>query len=243
MNESKSDDNPVCVITGGTSGIGLATAKLFSKNGYRIAICGRREGLLDEAKTQIVDAAGQDAAPLARQIDLNEPSQAREFGRAVIDAFGRIDVLVNNAGFAPLAPFDQIDSQTFETVLNVNLRSVFDLTQVAWKKMLEQGGGVVVNISSLAAVDPFPGFSLYGASKAWIDLLTVALAAEGTEHGIRVCSIRPGAVETPMLRNLFPDFPAQQCVSPEEVAARVWGCVNEPENYQSGHAFEVTNQK
>ena len=109
--------------------------------------------------------------------------------------------------------------------------------------MLGQGGGVIVNVSSLAAVDPFPGFSLYGASKAWMDLLTVALATEGSEKGIRVCSIRPGAVETPMLRSLFPDFPTEQCVSPEAVAERIWGCVSDPQNYESGKAYEVTNQK
>ena len=242
MNESQSDSQPVCVITGGTSGIGLATAKLFSRQGYRVAICGRRENLLSEAKSQIAAAGSKNVAPLAMQVDLHDPPRAREFGQAAIDAFGRIDVLVNNAGNAPLAPFAEIDTATFESVLDVNLRSVFHLTQVAWTQMLKQGGGVIVNISSLAAVDPFPGFSVYGASKAWLDLLTVALAAEGQEHGIRVCSIRPGAVETPMLRSLFPDFPAQQCVSPEDVAARIWGCVSEPENYESGKAYEVTNQ-
>lgn len=245
MSEPKPDDGrcPVCVITGGSSGIGLASAKLFAQHGYQVAICGRRQGALNEAQKQILAAAGPDSAPFARPVDLNDPARAREFGNEVIAALGRIDVLVNNAGFAPLAAFDGIDATTFETALNVNLRSVFHLTQVAWTQMLGQGGGVIVNISSLAAVDPFPGFSIYGASKAWLDLLTVALAAEGSEEGIRVCSIRPGAVETPLLRSLFPDFPAPQCVSPEEVAERVWGCVNEPENYESGKAYEVTNQK
>lgn len=242
MKQTKSEGTPVCVITGGTSGIGLAAARLFSKHGYQIAICARRANLLDDAKHQIVEAAPHDSSPFIRTVDLNEPSRAREFGEAVVGTFGRLDVLVNNAGFAPLGPFEELNEATFETVLNVNLRSVFHLTQIAWRQMLKHGRGVVVNISSLAAVDPFPGFSLYGASKAWIDLLTVALAAEGAEQGIRVYSIRPGAVETPMLRGLFPDFPADQCVSPEEVANRVWGCVNEPENFETGKAYEVTNQ-
>jgi NAD(P)-dependent dehydrogenase (short-subunit alcohol dehydrogenase family) len=242
MKEPKSDGRPVCVITGGTSGIGLATAKLFSRHGYRVAICGRREALLKQAEAQLKTAAGPDAESFTRQVDLNDPIRAREFGNAVIAAWGRIDVLVNNAGFAPLAAFDEIDPAIFETTLNVNLRSVFHLTQVVWKQMLGQGSGVIVNISSQAAVDPFPGFSVYGASKAWLDLMTIALAAEGSSSGIRVFSIRPGAVETPMLRNLFPDFPAQQCVSPGEVAEKIWGCVSEPENYESGTAYDVTNQ-
>ena len=242
MSELAHDDRPVCVLTGGSSGIGLATGRLFAANGYQIATCARREPLLAEAAREFALAANQDLEVFVRQVDLNEPMQASQFGEMVIDRFGRIDVLINNAGFAPLAPFDQIDQTTFERVLNVNLRSVFHLTQITWKQMLVQDSGVIVNVSSLAAVDPFPGFSLYGASKAWLDLLTVALAAEGAEKGIRVCSIRPGAVETPLLRNLFPDFPAQQCVSPEDVAAEIWGCVNQPDKFQSGMAFEVTNQ-
>lgn len=176
------------------------------------------------------------------EADLNEPGTAATFVGAVQSKFGRIDILVNNAGYAPLAPFEEIEFETFDQVCNINIRSVFGATQSAWKKMLKQGRGVVINISSLAAVDPFPGFSIYGASKAWIDLFTVALAAEGAEKGIRVVSIRPGAVETPMLRGLFPDFPADQCVSPADVAEKIWGCVNEPDKFVSGQAYEVTNQ-
>jgi len=241
MIETQSQDVPVCVITGGTSGIGLAAAELFAKNGYQIATCGRSLERLEEAQKQISSAA-DGREPMMVQVDLNQPAEARKFAESVIEKFGRIDVLVNNAGCAVLAPFEHIDETTFEQVINVNIRSVFHLTQTAWKQMTEQGRGVVVNISSLAAVDPFPGFSLYGSSKAWIDLLTVALASEGAEKGIRVCSIRPGAVETPLLRGLFPGFPSDQCVSPEDVAEKIWGCVNEPENYKSGGAFAVTNQ-
>ena len=100
----------------------------------------------------------------------------------------------------------------------------------------------IVNVSSLSAIDPFPGFSLYGASKAWVDLLTEALATEGKECGIRVCSVRPGAVETPLLRGLFPDFPSDQCVSPDAVAEIILGCVASPEKFPSGGHFEVTTQ-
>lgn len=242
MIESTSEDYPVCVITGGSSGIGLAAAELFSRRGFRIAICARRPELLKEAKRLITSVAPADVELLSLQVDLADPQAARVFGQSVVDAFGRINVLVNNAGLAPLMPFGDIDDETFENVMNVNMRSVFQLTQVAWKQMLNQGRGLIVNISSLAAVDPFPGFSLYGASKAWMDLLTVALAAEGADKGIRVCSIRPGAVETPMLRGLFPDFPSEQCVSPQDVAAMIWACVNDPDNYESGGAFEMTNQ-
>ena len=104
------------------------------------------------------------------------------------------------------------------------------------------GSEMCIRDSSMSAIDPFPGFSLYGASKAWMDLLTQSLAAEGEPHGIRICSIRPGAVETPLLRGLFPDFPADQCVPPEAIAETVLGCVEDPQKFPSGQFFPVTNQ-
>ena len=112
--------------------------------------------------------------------------------------------------------------------------------QSVWPKLLENGGGTIVNISSMAAIDPFPGFSIYGASKAWIELFSKAIASEGADHSIRVCCVRPGAVETDLLRGLFPDFPADQCVSPEEIASKVWACVNDVERHASGEAFTVS---
>ena len=105
--------------------------------------------------------------------------------------------------------------------------------------MVKQRGGTIINISSMSAVDPFVGFSTYGASKAWLDLLTHSLAQEGKDLNIRVCSIRPGAVDTPLLRGLFPDFPPEQCVTPEAVADIVLGCVTSPSDYPSGSAFPI----
>ncbi len=242
---------PVCVITGGSSGIGLATARLMRQTGYRIAICGRNAEKLTAAHEELValkpdcisewsDTAEQDV--LAVQADLGDADQATDFFERAIKEFSNVDVLVNNAAMAPLERFEDISTDTFESVVNVNVRAGFYLTQKAWQHMIKSGGGTIVNISSMSAVDPFPGFSLYGASKAWMDLLTQSLAAEGESYGIRICSIRPGAVETPLLRGLFPDFPADQCVPPETIAQTVLGCVQDPLKYPSGKFFPVTNQ-
>ncbi len=230
------------IITGGSSGIGLATAALFFQNGYRVAICGRDSGKLNAAKRELLaldDRPGDIAYFVA---DLTAPQTMADFAKSASDFLGTIDVLVNNAAVAPLEKFESISIDQFESLINVNVKSNFHLTQAIWKLMIPSGGGTIVNISSLSAVDPFPGFSLYGASKAWLDLMTLALSAEGQTHKIRVCSIRPGAVETPLLRNLFPDFPADQCVSPQQVAAIVLGCAEDPQKYPSGSFFPVTNQ-
>jgi 3-oxoacyl-[acyl-carrier protein] reductase len=218
------------------------------QTGYRIAICGRNAEKLSAAHEELV-AIEQDNASrtgeqdvLAVQTDLADVEQATEFLERSIKEFGNVDVLVNNAAMAPLEKFEQISADTFESVIDVNVRAGFYLTQTAWQRMIKSGGGTIVNISSMSAIDPFPGFSLYGASKAWMDLLTQSLAAEGEPHGIRICSIRPGAVETPLLRGLFPDFPAEQCVTPERIAQMVLGCVQDPQKYPSGQFFPVTNQ-
>ena len=244
--DDKKNKRPTCVVTGGSSGIGLATAKTFARRGYNIAFCGRNVEKLSAASDQILKSfEGEDESieALSVEIDLTDVEQAKSFTPIVLERFGRIDVLVNNASMAPLSNFEEIDAETFEATINIAIRSLFYLTQDVWKQMKAQGAGTVVNISSLSAVDPFPGFSLYGACKAWLDLMTHALAGEGSELGLRVCSVRPGAVETPMLRGLFPDFPAQQCVQPEDIADVVWGCVSDPEKYPSGQAFPVTKQE
>ena len=233
---------PVCIITGGSSGIGLATAHKFFNAGYRISICGRSQERLDEVAKLI--SAGDGLVDSKRLLtvatDLDDTAQAKAFAQKSLDYFGRIDVLVNNAGVAPLSPFGAITEDSFEQLININVRSGFYLTQLAWNTMVKQGGGTIVKISSLSAIDPFVGFSTYGASKAWLDLMTHSLAQEGKDLNIRVCSIRPGAVETPLLRGLFPDFPSEQCVSAEAVAEMVWGCVDSPTDYPSGSAFPIT---
>lgn len=226
----------VCIVTGGSSGIGLATAIRFVKEGYRVAICGRRSDALNEAVSQL----GSRESVVSVCGDIGQAKTRQELVQQTLKHFGRIDVLVNNAGAAPLGDFAAIDESTFDSVLSTNVKAVFSLTQSVWPNLLENGGGSVVNISSMAAIDPFPGFSIYGASKAWVELFSKAIAAEGTDHSIRVCCVRPGAVETDLLRGLFPDFPADQCVSPEEIAGKVWACVSDPENHPSGEAFTVS---
>ncbi len=226
----------VCLVTGGSSGIGLATAKRFAHEGYAISICGRHSEALESA----ADSIGNAAAVLKVTADVGDSNSRKKLIAETIGTYGRIDVLVNNAGAAPLNDFESIDEEAFEDVLNTNIRGVFHLSQAVWPILKSNGGGSIVNISSLAALDPFPGFSIYGASKAWIEIFTKAIAAEGVDHSIRACCVRPGAVETDLLRGLFPDFPVDQCVSPEDIANKVWDCIADPDNHPSGEAFTVS---
>jgi len=226
----------VCIITGASNGIGLATARRFVSEGFRVVICGRRPEALETAATSI----GNADSVVSVVGDVGSLDTRKKLIDTAVEKFGRLDVLVNNAGAAPLGEIESIDESTFENVISTNIRSIFSLTQLAWPIMKGQGGGSIVNISSLAAIDPFPGFSIYGASKAWLETFTKAMAAEGDDHSIRVCCVRPGAVETDLLRGLFPDFPAEECVSPEDIANKVWDCVADAAQHPNGEAFTVS---
>ena len=230
---------PVCVLTGGTSGIGLEAAKKFAREGYRIVTCGRDLSRLKKARNEI-GAVASNAEILAIEMDLARPRDTGKLIDRALERFGRIDVLVLCAAVAQLKSLQEMSSQEFETAIDVNIRAQFYLTQAAWQAMLRQGkGGTIVNVSSLSAVDPFPGFSVYGACKAWDDLFCVALAHEGKPHGIRVHSIRPGAVETPMLRGLFPDFPADQALAPSAVADLIWAVCQEAFRDSCGQPINI----
>ena len=204
-----------CIITGATRGIGLATALRFAREKYRIVAAARTADALTQIAAQIRTVGGECEPVVA---DVAQPEAARQLVQAAVVRFGRVDVLVNNAGIAPCAALDEIPLHDFEGVLALNIGAVFHLTRAVWPVMRRQGGGVIVNISSLASVDPFAGFAVYGPSKAWVNAFSQAAAAEGRSCGIRVYSVAPGAVETQMMRALFPDFPAEKTLAPAEVA-------------------------
>ncbi len=230
----------VAMITGGTSGIGLATALRQAASGHEVVIFGRTKARLEQACEQIL-AAGAGSCQ-AIEADFRYPQQAVNAMRSALERAGRCDLLVNAAAVAPLAGFAHTTAEAFDEVVNVNIRSLYLATQVIWPAMQNQGGGVIVNVSSLSAVSPFTGFSAYGASKAWLDTVTKAWADEGRADGIRAYSVRPGAVATPMLAGLFPDFPQEQTVSADEVAEVICQLALPPWRFSSGEAFTVSRQ-
>lgn len=237
---TKGRPRPVVMITGGSSGIGKAAAAHFLLHGWSVAICGRDEPRLQAAVRSMRDQhsavrvlSAHEVAPVRDEssaesfltcyvCDVGEPGNVQSLVKAVVDQFGRIDAWCNNAGVAPLAPVTDLEDGQLEETLRVNCAPLFESARELWPVFKDQGGGVIVNVSSLASIDPFDGFSLYGASKAWGNLFTKAIANEGREFGIRTYALCPGAVETPMLRGLFPDFPKEQTESPDVVGRRIW---------------------
>lgn len=230
-------------ITGGTSGIGLTTALHFAKAGWRVAICGRDSNRLAQARLQLHDHGSNDQSLLARSIDVRDDRALAEFVDSVATKFGRVDAWVNNAGIAPMAPLPELTQADLAATWEINCRAIFTATQSLWPYFRRQRQGVIVNISSMSSVDPFPGFSLYGASKAWVNLFTKAVAAEGAEFGARAYAVCPGAVDTPLLRRLFPDFPRSDTLAPSQVAKLIAELVNPDCPREAGEAVFITSQQ
>ena len=211
-------NKPCAVITGAGRGIGRATAVRLARAGYDVVAVARTAVELAETQRQI-EAAG--AGCQAVTADVTDGDAPDRIVACAMDTFGRIDVLINNAALCPLAPLDSMSDDDLDACLALNIRAVVRLCRAVWPRLREAGGGVIVNLSSQAAIDPFPGLDVYGGTKAFINTFTRGLGRDGQPHNIRAYAVAPGAVETAMLRSAFPDFPTDQCLDPDDVAAQI----------------------
>lgn len=212
---------PVAIVTGAGSGIGRETAKMLSALDHAVVLVGRRLEAL-EATAELLEGAS-----LSISANVGEPDAALEIVDSAMERFGRIDVLVNNAGAAPLADIDKTTPELLEEVYAVNTFGPALLIAAAWPHMAAAGRGCVVNVSTLGTHDPFPGFFAYASAKAAVNLMARSCAREGLARNIRGFAVAPGAVETEMLRANFSEsrVPRAACLSPEDVARVIVDCV------------------
>lgn len=226
----------VVIVTGGGRGIGRAVCVRFAGAGICVVPVARTSSELEETARQ-VRAAGGNCRPIDADVSKGGDMDG-VVARIHDERLGRVEVLVNAAGVAPLAPMNRLDPAVFETILAVNVRGVYHACRAAWGELCREGG-VIVNVSSVAADDPFPGFSAYGASKAWVNAWSRSLAGEGRAAGVRVFSVAPGAVETKMLRDAFPNYPREQTLSPSDVAEVIFALASPACRYASGSVVHV----
>ncbi len=215
-------DAPVAIITGAGSGIGRCVCTRLAGAGFRVALVGRREALLVETASML---EAPDALTLVA--DVSDAAQAAGVVVRVVEAWGRLDALVNNAGAAPLEPIENTTEYLLESTFAVNAFGPAHMIARAWPVFKRQSSGCVVNVSTVGTVDPFPGFFAYAASKAALESMTRSIMQEGAALGIRAFSIAPGAVETDMLRGLFDEtmVPASAALAPDDVAEAICDCV------------------
>lgn len=226
----------VVIVTGGGRGIGRAVCRRFATAGAKVVAAARTQEELAETK-RAVEADG--GYCLAVPTDVADAGSIDSLVAAAVRECGGVDVLVNNAGVACTGRIGEFDLADFDRMVAVNVGGVFYASRAVWPIMQERGGGVIVNISSMAAVDPFPGFAAYGATKNFVEGLTRSLAKEGKKCGIRVYAVGPGAVDTQMLRGPYPDFPADECLQPAEVAETVFMMTQSACRYSAGQTVYV----
>ncbi|MFB6276044.1 MAG: SDR family oxidoreductase [Halothece sp.] len=189
-----SQHRPKALITGASSGIGKETALAFADAGVDLALVGRSQERLDPVLSEI----GNKVNCKCYLMDLAATQSVKENIQAAVTDFGGVDILVNNAGMGYTNPLNETPLEEWEQVLNLNLTSVFQCIQGILPTMRDRGGGTIINVASIAAHNPFPSWGAYSVSKAGIITLSKALSGEEKENGIRVVTITPGAVNTPL---------------------------------------------
>lgn len=220
------DSAKLAVITGGSRGIGLALARTFAKAGHKVIITGRNAATLRSASSSLQ----QDGLEVETQVcDVTEASSIDTAFQQIKQRHSTIDVLINNAGVAhELKPADQLSLETWKQVIDTNLTGTFLVTRAALQLMHE--GASIVNNLSVAAVQPFAGMSAYNASKFGAMGFTQALREDLRKRQIRVIGVLPGATDTDIWQQFWPDAPRAKMVSPATVAEAVLHAVSAPAN-------------
>lgn len=193
----QSFDESVALITGATSGIGLAAAHAFAEKGCKLVLSGRRKELGEDAVTEIRDKGGD---AIFVQTDVDDEQQLKALVAQAVERFGRLDIAFNNAGIEgdPAIPIHETALENFDRVFRTNVRGVFVSMQEEIAAMLRTGGGAIVNNASIAGLIGFPGASAYGASKHAVIGMTKTVALEYANQGVRVNAVAPAVIGTGM---------------------------------------------
>lgn len=236
------------LVTGGTRGIGLECARALGEAGARVAVAARSSSDGEQALASL-SASGIEARFF--KADLSSPEAARTLISQVSDAFGSLQILVNNAGIARHGPSVEFSPVTWNEVINTNLSGLFWCSQEAIAMMLKNGGGAIVNVGSISGlISNVPQHqAAYNASKAGVHMLTKSLAGEFADQGIRINAVAPGYIETPMTRGGLdnPEWsriwlsmtPMGRVGQPHEIAAAVLFLASDAASYVTGSVLTI----
>jgi NAD(P)-dependent dehydrogenase (short-subunit alcohol dehydrogenase family) len=236
----------VAVVTGGNRGLGRAFAHALGEAGASVAILARDSATSAEV---VAELTGKGITAAAFEGDVSSPADVQRAAGEIAAALGEVDVLVNNAGICIHRPALEVTPQEWNDVINVNLTGVWNGCQVFGRRMIDAGGGVIVNVGSMSAqiVNRPQWQPAYNASKAGVHHLTKSLAAEWAPLGVRVNAVAPGYVATEMTpidrpefkRHWIDDTPQLRAASPEEIAPSVVFLASPASSYMTGSILVI----
>ncbi|WP_197434911.1 SDR family oxidoreductase [Agrobacterium vitis] len=190
----------VALITGASSGIGAATARKLAAEGVTVGLAARRKDRLEALVTEITSGGGK---AVAIETDVTDPASCRDAAERIIAKYGRVDVLVNNAGLMPLSDIDSLKVDEWQRMVDVNVSGVLNATAAVLPQMIAQKSGHIFNMSSIAGRKVFTGLTVYCATKAAVAAFSDGLRMEvGPKHNIRVTCIQPGAVKSELYEQI-----------------------------------------
>ncbi len=228
----------VAIITGASSGMGAATAKLLAQHGIKVMLAARREERLKKLQAEIRDAGGEAGYKVT---DVTSRADVEALANETIKTFGQIDIMINNAGIMPLSFFRNLKVDEWERMIDVNIKGVMYGMAAVYKHMEERNEGHIINFSSIAGHLTFPSSSVYSATKHAVRVLTEGMRTELAAHqNIRTTLISPGAVETELYgtitdNSIYPELEKLgskewQQLNPNDIAKTVLFAIQQPAN-------------
>jgi citronellol/citronellal dehydrogenase len=238
----------VAIVTGGGTGIGAATARVFAEHGADVVIAARTVEDLERMSSAIEEATGRRC--VAVPTDVKDEEQVTRMVQRTVDELGRVDILINNAGGTRMGPLQGISTRAWDASFDLNVRAAYFCTREAGRYLLEQGSGAIVNVSSGAGLTGVKGGAHYSAAKAALQMLTRVTAAEWGPHGIRANCVAVGlvaserAVEAWRVAGIDPvaaaaGTPLRRPGTPDEVAQAILFFVSDAASYISGQTLAV----
>lgn len=238
--------NKVAVVTGGTRGIGFATVKTFLKNGAKVVLFGSRKETVNKALAKL-NEENKSYDVIGMYPNLTSEKEIREAFSEIKSKFGKIDILVNNAGMSARNSIYDYSLEDFEKIINLNLTAAFNASKEVAKIMKEQGGGVILNTSSMVSIYGQPSGVGYPASKSAINGLTKSLARELGKDNIRVNAVAPGIINTDMvaalpeelIKPLIATIPLRRVGEAEDIANAFLFLASDMASYINGAVLSV----
>ena len=236
----------VAVITGGSRGIGFATVERFLQEGATVILTASSQSSADQAVAKLKEKYPQ-ASVAGISPELTSLNSVRAAFRNVVDRYGRLDILVNNAGVSESTPLLDYTEETYDRVMDLNVKGVFNAARAAAEHMARQGEGVILNTSSMVSLTGQPSGFAYPASKFAVNGLTVSLARELGPKGIRVNAVAPGITETDMMKAvpksviepMIQQIPLRRLGQPEDIANAFVFLASEEASYITGVVLSV----